>query len=123
MPGLFLCCSLKRLLKLFVEIAHGARNVDAAGDAALAVLYALDDARRLAALGTVGRLRRVHYFLAVTCFCNLGHRWGVSPFGVVSAHTRKKSTRLQRRGLTLAFRACPLPDEIDGREIWSRRNA
>ena len=91
MPGLFLRCDLKQRLKLLVEIANGTRDVDATRNAAFAVLYALDDARRLAALGTVGRLRRVHYFFAVTCFCNLGHRWGVSPFGVVSAHTRKRA--------------------------------
>src|SRR5215831_11457992 len=60
-------------LKFFVEVTRRTRDIDSARDAALAVLYALDDARRLAALGTVGRLRRVHYLLAVTCFGNLGH--------------------------------------------------
>ena len=63
-------------LKFFVEVAGGARDVDAARNAALAVLHALDDACGFAALGTVGRLRRVHYFLAVTCFGYLGHRVG-----------------------------------------------
>jgi hypothetical protein len=65
--------NFKIRLELLVEIAHRARDVDSAGDAALAVLHALDDARRLAALGTVGRLRRVHYLLTVTCFGNFGH--------------------------------------------------
>ena len=74
--GLFLSSIFNLRLKLFVEIARRTRDIDSAGDAALAVLYAFDDARRLAALRTVGRLRRVHYFLAVTCFGNLGHRVG-----------------------------------------------
>ena len=82
-----------RKLELFVEIASGTRDINSAWNPALAVLHALDDARRLAALGTVGRLRRVHYLLAVTCFRYLGHRSGVSPSGVVSAHTRKLAAR------------------------------
>ena len=74
-------------LKFLVEVARRAGDIDPARNAALSVFYALDDARRLAALGTVGRLRRVHYLLAVTCLCNLGHRSGGSPSGGVSAHT------------------------------------
>jgi len=78
---------MERRLELLVEIAHRARNVDSAWDAALTVLYALDDARGLFALGTVGRLRRVHFLLAVPCFRYLCHRSGGSPSGIVSAHT------------------------------------
>ena len=78
-PGFLYASNLKRYLKFLVEVAYRARNVDSAGDAALAVLDALDDARRLVALGTVSRLRRVHYLLAVTCFCNLCHLSGASP--------------------------------------------
>ena len=92
MAGLFVCARAQLGLKFFVEVADRARDVDAAGDAALAVLYALDDARRLAALGTVGRLRRVHYLLAVTCFGNLGHRSGVLLLGV-SLHTHAGTLR------------------------------
>ena len=75
-------------LKFFVEVAGGARDVDAARNAALAVLHALDDACGFAALGTVSRLRRVHYFLAVAGLCNLCHGLFDSPLGIVSAHAR-----------------------------------
>jgi hypothetical protein len=78
---------LENNLKFLVEIAHRARDVDSAGDAALAVLDALDDTRRLAALGTVSRLRRVHHLLAITSFGNFGHLLGVSPSLGVSLHT------------------------------------
>src|ERR1035437_5791281 len=81
--------NLNHCLKLLGEIAHRARDIHAARNSALAVLYALDDARRLLALGTVGRLRRVHFLLAITSFCDLCHRSGVSPSWGVSAHTRK----------------------------------
>jgi len=86
-PGFSYVENRKKQLKLLVEVAHGTRDVDAARDTALAVLYALDDARGLAALGTVCRLRRVHDFLAVTCFCDLGHWLGVSPsWGCLCTH-------------------------------------
>jgi hypothetical protein len=39
------------------------------------------------ALGTVSRLRRVHFLLAVTCFGDLGH-WSVFLLLGVSLHTR-----------------------------------
>src|SRR5271157_1372506 len=71
--GLFETPYFNRRLKFFVEVAHRAGDIDSAWNAALAVLHALDDACRLVALGTVGRLRRVHHLLAVPCFCNLGH--------------------------------------------------
>src|SRR5215469_10383961 len=77
------------LLELFVEVAGGARDVDAAGDAALAVLYALDDARGLGALGAVGRLGGIHDLLTVTGFCNLSHELVFLLFGIVSAHARR----------------------------------
>jgi len=71
-----------------VEFACGARNVDAAWGAALAVLDALDDARGLATLGTIGRLGRVHFTLTTCNFGNLGH--GVFLLlGGVSAHTHQ----------------------------------
>ena len=68
-----------RNLKFLVELAHRTRDIDPARDAALAVLYALDDARWLAAFGTVRGLRRVHYLLAITRFGNFGHCLSVSP--------------------------------------------
>ena len=100
LPGFSRLPKFNLYLEFLVEVARRARDVDAARDTALAVLHALDDARRLAAFRTVGRLRRVHFLLAITCFCNLGHWWDVSPFEVVSAHTRSGG-RLQRRGTQL----------------------
>src|ERR1700682_108427 len=79
-----MCC-----LKFLVEVAGRTRDVDAARNAALPVLYALDYARRLAALGTVGRLSSIHYFLAVASFCNLCHGLFGSPLGFVSAHAHR----------------------------------
>ena len=117
MPGFFLRRRLKQRVKLFVEIALGARDGDAAGDAALAVLHALHDARRLAAFGTVGRLRRVHCLLAVTCFCNLGHRWGVSPFRIVSAHTRKTLRAASTARSVARLIALPLAEGLPGQKM------
>src|SRR5271165_3167173 len=65
-------------LEPFVEFASGAGDVDSAGNAALAVLYPLDDAGGLAALRAVGALGGVHYFLTVCGLRNLGHD-GLSP--------------------------------------------
>ena len=62
-----------------MEVAHGTRDVDSAWDAAFTVLDALDDARGFRALGTVGRLRRVHHLLAIASFGNFGHGFGGSP--------------------------------------------
>src|SRR5215469_11392579 len=61
------------LLQLLVKLAGGARDVHPAGDVALAVLHALDDAGGLAALGAVGALRGVHDFLAICGLCDFGH--------------------------------------------------
>jgi hypothetical protein len=60
-------------LELLVEFAGGAGDENAAGDAALAVLDALYDARGLAALGAIGALGGVHYFLTVSSLGDLGH--------------------------------------------------
>ena len=90
-PGFFNSSKLNSNLKFLVEIAGRARDIDTAGDTSLAVFYALNDACGFAAFGTVGRLRRVHYLLAITCFCYFSHWLGGSPSGVVSAHTRKKA--------------------------------
>ena len=79
MPGLFLAQTLERYLKFLVELAGRTRDIDSARNTAFAVFDALDDARGLATFGTVGRLRRVHYLLAITSLCNLCHGWGVSP--------------------------------------------
>jgi hypothetical protein len=74
-------------LKLLVEFAGRAGDVDSAGDATLAVFDALDDAGGFVALGTIGGLGGVHYLLAVTCFCDLCHFWGVSPsWGCLCTH-------------------------------------
>jgi hypothetical protein len=64
---------LKHNLEFLVEVARRARDIDSARDAAFTVLDALDDARGFRALGTVSRLRRVHYFLAIASFGNFGH--------------------------------------------------
>lgn len=66
------------ILQLLVEVASGAGDEDAAGDAALAVFDALHDAGGLAALGAVGAFGGVHDLLAVSSFGDLGHcfsRW------------------------------------------------
>jgi len=77
-------------LKFFVELAGRTRDIDSARYAAFAVLNALDDARGLSTLGTVSRLRRVHYLLTITGLCNLCH-WSVSsPSLGVSALTRNR---------------------------------
>src|SRR5665213_847359 len=60
-------------LQLLEKIARGARNVDAAGDVALAVLDALHDAGGLGALGTIGALLGIHDLLAVAGLGNLRH--------------------------------------------------
>jgi hypothetical protein len=57
-------------LQLFEELARRARDIDSAGSAALAIFHAFDDARGLAALGTIGALAGVHYFFTVRGFCN-----------------------------------------------------
>jgi hypothetical protein len=56
-----------------VEIARRTRNKDAARDSTFAVLDALYDPRCFATLWAIGALGRIHYFLAVCCFGNLGH--------------------------------------------------
>jgi hypothetical protein len=59
------------ILQLLVELAGGAGDENAAGDAALSVLDALHDAGGLAALGAVGALGGVHDLLAVSSLGNL----------------------------------------------------
>src|ERR1700761_986852 len=76
MPGFSL--RIEICSKLFVEVAGGAGDVYAAGDAALAVLDPLHDAGGLAALGTIGALGRVHYLLAVCCLGDFSHGNSVS---------------------------------------------
>ena len=77
-----------RNLQLLVKFARRAGNKNSAGDAALAVLYALYDAGLLAALGAVGALGSIHHFLTVGCFCDLGHVLSSSP-----AHHRTAITK------------------------------
>jgi hypothetical protein len=72
-----LCPCGEMLLELFVKFAGRARNENSAGDITLAVFHALHDASRLAALGAVGTLGRVHHFLAV---CGLGDLCHGSPW-------------------------------------------
>jgi hypothetical protein len=110
LPGFSCPSELTCRLKFFVEVTRGARDVDASRNTAFAVLHALDDTRRLVALGTVGRLRRVHFLLTVTCFCNLGHRCGVSPFEVVSAHTRRRRAASTARSFPRLSRQKTLKD-------------
>ena len=60
------------LLKFLEEFTPRARDVNPAGNAALAVLDALHDASGLATLGAIGALGGVHDLLAVSCLCDLG---------------------------------------------------
>ena len=60
-------------LELFEEVAGRAGDVDAAGDAALAILDALDDAGGLGALGTICAFLCIHDLFAVAGFGNLRH--------------------------------------------------
>src|SRR5215469_18710686 len=59
-------------LQLLEELAGGARDVNAARDAAFPVFHALDDARRLAALGAIRALGGIHDLFAVGGFRDLG---------------------------------------------------
>src|SRR5579864_6888110 len=59
-------------LELLEELTCRARDVNSARDTAFAVLHALHDARRFAALGAIGTLGGIHDLLAVGCFCDLG---------------------------------------------------
>jgi hypothetical protein len=61
------------LLELFVKLAGGARDVNAAGDVTLTVFHALHDPRGFAAFGTVGALGSVHDFVSACCFGDLCH--------------------------------------------------
>ena len=70
--------SSKRLpesLEFLEEITGRAGDVDSAGDTALAVLDALDDACGLRALGAIGALLGVHDLLAVAGLGNLCHNF------------------------------------------------
>jgi len=88
-PGFSCGLNLNRRLKFFVEIAYRARDVDSAGDAALAVFNALDDARRLTALGNSWSTFVVsHYLLAITGLCNLLPWAGCFSFKGVSLRSR-----------------------------------
>ena len=60
-------------LELFEELAGGAGDVDAAGDTALTVLDALDDAGGLGALRAIGALVSIHDLLTVAGLGNLRH--------------------------------------------------
>ncbi len=62
-----------RRLELLEEFAAGARNEDATRHVTLAVLHALYDPGRLAALGAVSAFGRVHDFLAISRLGDLGH--------------------------------------------------
>ena len=59
-------------LQLLVKFTRRARDENASGNTTLAILNALHDARRLAALGAIRALGGIHHLLAVCCFCNLG---------------------------------------------------
>ena len=61
-----------RPLQLLVKFTRRARDENASGNTTLAILHALDDARRLAALGAIRALGSIHHLLAVCCFCDLG---------------------------------------------------
>jgi len=61
-----------RLLELLEKLTARAGNVNPAGDAALAVFHALDNARGFAALGAIRARCGVHDLLAVGCFCDFG---------------------------------------------------
>ncbi len=56
-----------------MEFTAGAGNKDAARNVAFAVFHAFYDPGGLAALGAIGALGGVHYFLAVRRFGDLSH--------------------------------------------------
>ena len=60
-------------LELFEEITCRAGDIDSAGNAAFAVLDALNDACCFGALRTFCALVGIHDLLAVACFGNLCH--------------------------------------------------
>ena len=62
-----------RRLQLLVKIARRAGDINSARNTALTVFDPLHDTGRFAALWAVGGLGRVHCFLTVAGFCNLGH--------------------------------------------------
>lgn len=62
-----------RRLETFEKVASGARDVHAAGDAAVTIFDALYDASRLGALGAIGALGGVHHLLTICCLGNLCH--------------------------------------------------
>ena len=59
--------------KLLVKFAGRAGNENAAGNAAFPILHPFGNTRGLAALGAVGALGGVHYFLAVCGLGDFGH--------------------------------------------------
>ena len=56
-----------------MEVASGAGDEDATTNTAFAVLHALHDAGRFAALGAVGAFSSVHDLFTVSGFGNLCH--------------------------------------------------
>src|SRR5258708_25405161 len=64
---------LAAFLELLVKLASGTRDIDAAGDVALAVFHAFYDPRGFAALGTVGAFGSVHYLVAACCLGDFCH--------------------------------------------------
>ena len=62
-----------RLSELLVEFAGRARNEHSAGSVTLTVFHSLYDTRRLAALGAIRALGRVHNLLTISRFGDLGH--------------------------------------------------
>src|SRR5271166_2345805 len=60
-------------LQLLVKLTGRARDVHAAGNAGLAVFYALHNAGGLSAFGAIRALLCVHDLLAVSGLCNFRH--------------------------------------------------
>jgi hypothetical protein len=87
----------KNYLEFLVEVADRARDVDSAWDAALAVLDALDDARRLEHLGQSVDFVVSITFLRSPVFAIFGHGSGDSPCGVVSARIYRDAPAMNDR--------------------------
>src|SRR5579875_625020 len=99
MAGLSL--SLIDRLQLFKELARRAGDIHSTRNAALAVLHALHDARRLGALRAIRALLRVHNLFAVSSLGNLGHLRSLSnpDLPLPEAHAKLKQQARRHRAL------------------------
>src|SRR5258708_5833812 len=93
--------AVEAALQLLVEIARRAGNINSARNPALAIFHALDDARRLAALGTIRALACVHHLLTVRCFCDLrANCHGSSPDSICAQRSARFRARMIVDGMS-----------------------